>query len=155
MREDVEKNLDVVFEDLGSQMFKNIAGSIHVFGIDLETKAGASDTTKQNHPIRNIHVDRFKNRKASLAVLPFNIFGHDDQSEFLADGLVEDILTALARFRLVSIIARNSTFAYRGQGVDVRRAGIELGATYILEGSVRRSGDTVRCRTPPVRLQTL
>jgi TolB-like protein/class 3 adenylate cyclase len=144
VREDVEKRLDVVFEDFGSQIFKNIADSIHVFGVDLKARSSALTPTKQSHPSRDIQPDRLKNRKASLAVLPFNIFGNDDQSEFLADGLVEDILTALARFKLVSIIARNSTFAYRGQGIDVRRAGIELGATYILEGSVRRSGDTVR-----------
>ncbi len=144
VREDVEKKLEVVFEDLGLQMFKNIAEAIHVFGVDLERKANASDTTRQGQPTRNIQVDRSESRKASLGVLPFNIFGNDDQSEFLADGLVEDILTALTRFRLVSIIARNSTFAYRGRGVDVRRAGIELGATYILEGSVRRSGNAVR-----------
>jgi TolB-like protein len=85
-----------------------------------------------------------KKRKAALAVLPFTVFGGDSEAEILADGLVEDILTALARFRLVSIIARNSTAVYRGQSVDVRRAATELGADYILEGSVRRSGENLR-----------
>jgi adenylate cyclase len=146
VREDVENRLDVVFNDLGPQMFKNISQPVHVFGVDLQPDREVTGSSPDSRPAKHAgsQSQQTRHRKASLGVLPFTVFAHDAESEFLADGLVEDILTALARFRLVSIIARNSTFAYQGQQIDVRRAGSELGATYILEGSVRRSGDSFR-----------
>jgi adenylate cyclase len=157
----IRGKVDVVFNDMGEQLLKNIAEPMRAWrmrvgdapapGIikpssdgDRTGRAGQSASPSRPSESRNASLRGAVQRKASLGVLPFSIFGQDAESEFLADGLVEDILTALARFRLVSVIARNSTFAYRGQQVDVRRAGAELGATYILEGSVRRSGTTVR-----------
>ena len=82
--------------------------------------------------------------RPSIAVLPFDNLSDDTQQEYFADGLVEDIITALSRLKWFFVIARNSSFAYKGQAIDVRRVGRELGVQYVLEGSVRRSGDRVR-----------
>jgi TolB-like protein/predicted ATPase/class 3 adenylate cyclase len=82
--------------------------------------------------------------KPSLAVLPFQNFSADPEQEYFADGMVEEIITALSRIRWLFVTARNSTFAYKGQNVDVKRVGRELGVRYVLEGSVRRSGNRVR-----------
>jgi adenylate cyclase len=144
----VRGKVAVKFADLGEQRLKNIARPVHVYKIRLEssgTPALGPEAAARLEPAATTSPGSGRQkRKAALAVLPFTVFGSDSEAEFLADGLVEDILTALARFRLVSIIARNSTFAYRGQQVDIRRAAAELGADYVLEGSVRRSGDHLR-----------
>ena len=80
----------------------------------------------------------------SLAVLPFNNLSGDPEQEYFADGMVEEIITTLSRIHWLFVIARNSTFAYKGQNVDVKRIGRELGVRYVLEGSVRKSGNRVR-----------
>jgi adenylate cyclase len=82
--------------------------------------------------------------KSSIAVLPFTNLSGDPQQDYLSDGITEDVITALARFSKLSVVARNSTFAYKGKAVDVRQAGKDLGVRYVLEGSVRRSGDRAR-----------
>jgi adenylate cyclase len=83
-------------------------------------------------------------KKPSIAVLPFNNMSGDPQEEFFADGMAEDIITALSRHRSLFVIARNSTFAYKGQSPDLRWVSAELGVRYVLEGSVRKGGDRVR-----------
>jgi len=146
----VRGKVAVEFADLGEHRLKNIARPVHVYKIRLESAGTpalgpeAADGLEPATAAATILGSGRQKRKAALAVLPFTVFGNDSEAEILADGLVEDVLTALARFRLVSIIARNSTFAYRGQQVDIRRAAAELGADYVLEGSVRRSGDNLR-----------
>ena len=80
----------------------------------------------------------------SIAVLPFDNLSGDEQQEYFSDGLTEDIITALSRFGEIRVVSRNSTFQYKGQPVDVRQVGEELGADYVLEGSVRRAQDTIR-----------
>ena len=80
----------------------------------------------------------------AVAVLPFENLSSDPEQSFLADGVVEEIITALSRFRTFAVVARNSTFAYKGRAVDVRDVARDLGVRYVLEGSVRRSGDKVR-----------
>src|SRR6185503_10208523 len=80
----------------------------------------------------------------AVAVLPFENLSSDPEQSFLADGLVEEIITALSRFRTFAVVARNSTFAYKGRAVDVRDVARDLGVRYVLQGSVRRSGDKVR-----------
>ena len=85
--------------------------------------------------------------KPSIAVLPFTIMGNDPEQEFFADGLVEDILTTLAKLSGLSVIARNSSFAYKGRAVDVRQVAGELGVRYLLEGSVRKAANRVRITT--------
>src|SRR5437868_13565229 len=82
--------------------------------------------------------------KPSLAVLPFQNMSGDPEQEYFADGVVEDIITALSRFKSLFVIARNSSFTYRGKAVDVKQVGRELGVRYVLEGSVRKSGSLVR-----------
>jgi adenylate cyclase len=79
--------------------------------------------------------------KPSIAVLPFQNLSGDPHQEYFADGVVEDIITGLARIKWLFVIARNSSFAYKGQDVDVRRVGRELGVRYVLEGSVRKADD--------------
>jgi adenylate cyclase len=141
----VRGKIVVEFADLGEQRLKNIAQPVHVYKIRLESAETALRLGPEPSAAEvTVAESQKKKRKAALAVLPFIVFGNDPEAEVLADGLVEDILTALARFRLVSIIARNSTFAYRGQQVDIRRVAAALGADYVLEGSVRRSGSNLR-----------
>src|ERR1051325_2184572 len=82
--------------------------------------------------------------KPSIAVLPFQNMSGDPEQEYFVDGMVEEIITALSRIRWLFVIARNSTFTYKGQAVDVKRVGRELGVRYVLEGSVRKGGDRVR-----------
>lgn len=84
------------------------------------------------------------NRRPSIAVLPFQNLGSDPEQEFFADGVVEDIITALSRFKSLVVIARNSSFVYKGKSVDVRQVARDLGVNYVLEGSVRRAGDQLR-----------
>src|SRR5205814_5688667 len=82
--------------------------------------------------------------KPSIAVLPFQNMSGDPEQEYFADGMVEEIITALSRIRWLFVIARNSTFTYKGQPIDVKRVGHELGVRYVLEGSVRKGGGRVR-----------
>ena len=85
--------------------------------------------------------------KPSLAVLPFQNLSGDPEQEYFADGMVEEIITALSRIRRLSVIARESSFTYKGQSLDVKQVGRELGARYVLEGSVRKGGGRVRITT--------
>jgi TolB-like protein len=90
----------------------------------------------------------------SLAVLPFHNLSGDTEQEYFADGIVEEIITALARIRWLSVLAHNSSFAYKGQHVDVKRVGRELGVRYVLEGSVRKSANRVRITTQLIDAST-
>src|SRR5436190_17789525 len=83
----------------------------------------------------------------SIAVLPFQNMSGDPEQEYFADGIVEEIITALSRIRWLFVIARNSSFTYKGQSIDVKRVGRELGVRYVLEGSVRKGGNRVRITT--------
>jgi len=137
VREQVGHRLALRFEDLGDQPVKNIAGPVRVFRIALEQDAEAASDAA--HAPAAPHGER-----AWLAVLPFdNMSGESDQAYF-ADGMVEELITALARTEQFFVVARNSTFAYKGQAVDVKRVGRELGVNYVLEGSVRKAGARVR-----------
>lgn len=90
----------------------------------------------------------------SIAVLPFENLSSDQEQEYFADGLVEDIITGLARIKWLSVIARNSSFNYKGKAVDVKRVGTELGVDYVLEGSVRKSGNRIRISAQLVNTHT-
>ena len=119
--EEVRNKLEVSFEDLGAQEVKNIDRPVQCYRVRLEP-----DGTKEGRPPLS---DR-----PAVAVLPFENMSGDPEQEYFADGLTEDIITALSLWRSFPVIARNSTFAYKGQSPDVRRVGEELGARYILEG---------------------
>src|SRR6202041_3549419 len=92
--------------------------------------------------------------KPSIAVLPFQNMSGDPEQEYFADGMVEEIITALSRVRWLFVIARNSSFTYKGQAVDVKRVGRQLGVRYILEGSVRKAGECVRISAKVVEAET-
>jgi TolB-like protein/Flp pilus assembly protein TadD len=131
VHDNVGSRLDLSFEDMGEQQLKNIARPIRVYRL-----ATGAPLSKQVAPLER--------PKPSVAVLPFTNMSGDTDQEYFSDGITEDIITELSRFRGLSVIARNSSFLYRGKAVDVRRVGQELGAGYILEGSVRKHGDRLR-----------
>jgi len=134
VHEHVCNTLDVTFEDLGEQVVKNIDRPVRSYRVHLESAAELVATTEPL-PLPE---------KPSIAVLPFQNMSGDAEQEFLADGVAEDIITALSRLRWLFVIARNSTFAYKGASSDVRDVARDLGVRYVLEGSVRRAGSRVR-----------
>jgi len=115
--------------DMGGQQLKNIAEPIRVYQVQLEGLARTVLTLPD---------------KPSIAVLPFTNMSGDADQDYFADGISEDIITALSRFRYLFVIARNSSFTYKNQAVDVKQVGRELGVRYVLEGSVRKAGNRVR-----------
>ena len=137
VRTQVDGKVSATFADAGTVKLKNIDRPLQVWRWDGgETAATAPPSVKIARPLDG--------NKPSLAVLPFSAIGNDPEQEFFADGLVEDILTALARLSGLSVIARNSSFAYKGRAIDVRQIAKELGVRYVLEGSVRKAGDRLR-----------
>jgi len=136
VHEEVRDKLPYRFEDHGELRFKNIGRPIRVYcllaGMDQSTTSIAARSTASQRD------------GPSIAVLPFVNLGKDPEQEYFADGIVEDIIAALSRFRSFFVIARNSTFAYKGRSVSVQQIGRELGVRYVLEGSVRRSGERIR-----------
>lgn len=130
--EEVRDKLPYAFEDKGEQQAKNIARPVRVYSIS-EKPRSAGYTSHPSLP-----------DKPSIAVLPFTNMSGDPEQEYFADGVVEDIITALSHFPRLFVIARNSSFTYKNRAVDVRHVGKELGVRYVLEGSVRRSGGRLR-----------
>src|SRR4249919_1718485 len=133
----VRKILPLEFTDLGAQTVKNIEEPIRAYAVTVQGEAASSAATGASSP---------DNRKPlalpdkpSIAVLPFQNLSDDPDQEFFADGVVEDIITALSRTRQLFVIARNSSFSYKGKSPDVRQVGRELGVRYVLDGSVRKS----------------
>ena len=145
----VTDKVDFEFEDLGPKELKNIRRPIQVYRLvgalaaEAETDAAAAPATAAD----------FDERRA-IAVLPFANFSDDPEQEFFADGITEDIIALLAGWRAFPVIARNSTFTYKGQTVDIKKVGQELGARYVLEGSVRKSGRRVRVTAQLIRADT-
>jgi len=130
--EHVRDKVGVEFVDLGEQRLKNIARPIHVFKV-LDRIAAARQRPALALP-----------DKPSIAVLPFQNMSGDPEQEYFADGIVEEIITALSHFNNLFVIARNSTFTYKGRAVEVKQVGRELGVRYVLEGSVRKAVSHVR-----------
>jgi len=140
------------FEDLGPQDLKNIARPIRVYRMaggmaELSEELVATAATVSASPAG------FDERRA-IAVLPFANFSGDPEQEFFADGITEDIISMLAGWRAFPVIARNSTFTYKGKAVDIKKVGEELGVRYVLEGSVRKSGRRVRVTIQLIRADT-
>ena len=132
----VRDRLSFVFEDLGEQQVKNIARPVRVYRVrDAGIGKSRSAPGQSVLPLPD---------KPSIAVLPFQNLSGDPEQEYFADGMVEEIITALSRIRWLVVIARNSSFTYKGQAVDVKQVGRELGVRYVLEGSVRKAGDRIR-----------
>ncbi len=139
VRDQVRDKLDFSFEDLGEQSVKNIARPVRVFRVDthIEETAAVPSTTAEAATLAT-------SERPSIAVLPFDNMSNDPEQEYFVDGIVEDIITGLSRIKWLFVIARNSTFVYKGRAIDIKQAGRELGARYVLEGSVRKAGSRLR-----------
>jgi adenylate cyclase len=133
VREHLRDRLDLDFEELGALNLKNISRLVEVFTLRFDNDLAPLHSRNAILP-----------EKPSIAVLPFDNLGGDPDQQYFADGLTEDILTALARFTQLMVIARNSTFVYKGRAVSITEVGRDLNVRYVLEGSVRRSDERVR-----------
>ncbi len=131
----VRDRLPFLFEDLGEQQVKNITRPLRVYRVRDVGAAAKSPPTLPALPLPD---------KPSIAVLPFANMSGDPEQEYFVDGMVEETITALSRIRWLFVIARNSSFTYKGQAVDVKQVGRELGVRYVLEGWVRKGGNRVR-----------
>ncbi len=134
VHEQVKDKLDLRFDDTGPQEVKNIDEPVRVYRISLDGEA-APPPLDDAPPLPD---------KPSIAVLPFENMSGDPEQEYFADGMVEEIITALSRLSWLFVIARNSSFIYKGRAVDIRQVARELGVRYVLEGSVRKAGKRVR-----------
>jgi adenylate cyclase len=132
---EVEGKLDVGFEDRGGQQLKNISRPVRAYAV----RAGALSV-----PTEGLATAPPLPDKPSIAVLPFENMSGDPEQEYFADGMVEEIITALSRSKSLFVIARHSTFTYKGKSIDIKQVGCELGIRYVLEGSVRKAGNRVR-----------
>jgi adenylate cyclase len=132
VHEEVRRKLDLAFEDLGEHALKNIAASVRVYRISTDGAPAAKPAGNGRHA------------KPSIIVLPFTNMSGAAEQDYFADGLTEDILTDLSRFRDLFVISRNTSFKYKGQAVDVKKVAREIGVQYVVEGSVRKAGNRVR-----------
>jgi adenylate cyclase len=149
VQEDVAGKLDVTFDDLGEQSLKNIARPIRVFRIRLRVAVDPSSSIATgNTPAWGLP------DKPSIAVLPFTNMSNDPEQEYFGDGIAEDIITALSHYPSLFVIARNSSFTYKGRAVAVREVGRDLGVRYVLEGSLRKSANRVRVTAQLVEAAT-
>jgi TolB-like protein/class 3 adenylate cyclase/tetratricopeptide (TPR) repeat protein len=138
VHDDAVGRLALDFEDMGEQSLKNMLRPIRVYRI----RPTGSNTSRAT-PLDSVRMPALPT-KPSIAVLPFANLSGDPEQEYFADGMVEEIITALSRIRWLFVIARNSSFTYKSQVVDMKRVGRELGVRYLLEGSVRKAGTRVR-----------
>jgi adenylate cyclase len=139
----VKGKVQVSFEDLGPRILKNIAGSMRIYRIDRGAAAASG----------NVGIAR-AHRKPSLAVIPFANLSGDPEREYFSDGVTEDIITELSRFRSLFVVAPNSSFRYRHQNVNMQDVGRQLGVEYIVQGSVRKGGDRLRITTQLVHAES-
>jgi TolB-like protein/class 3 adenylate cyclase/tetratricopeptide (TPR) repeat protein len=135
VHEEVRGKLAYAFEDMGEHSVKNIARPIRAYRLRADNAIQGGPPAR---PILSLP------DKPSIAVLPFQNMSGDPEQEYFADGMVEEIITALSRMRWLFVIARNSSFTYKGRAADVKQAGRDLGVRYVLEGSVRKAGSRVR-----------
>src|SRR5215831_10884429 len=133
--EQVRDRLDLAFDDLGEQQVKNITRPVRTYAVALGASSRTALPVAAPLPLPD---------KPSLVVLPFQNMTGDPEQEYFVDGMVEEITTAIARLPWLFVIARNSAFTYKGKAVDVKQVARELGVRYVLEGSVRKSGNRVR-----------
>jgi adenylate cyclase len=132
VRDQVRDRLPIAFEDLGEHEVKNVTRPVRAYRVVLDKQASAA--RKAAAPPE----------KPAVAVLPFQNLGGDDEAEFFLDSVVEDLITELARARWFSVVARNTSFTYKGKGADSKQVGRELGVRYVVEGSLRKAGSRVR-----------
>ncbi|SDD69401.1 adenylate cyclase [Bradyrhizobium brasilense] len=137
----IRGKVDAVFADMGSQNLKNIAEPMRAWR--LRVNAGHPAGAPIEPPVDSVQVLALPD-KPSIAVLPFENMSGDPEQEYFADGMVEEIITALSRFKWLFVIARNSSFTFKGRAVDIKEVGRRLGVRYVLEGSVRKAAGKVR-----------
>jgi adenylate cyclase len=137
----IRGKVDITFEDLGPQSLKNIAEPMRVWRARIGPSPSSAMLTQ---PPTHTALPLALPDKPSIAVLPFENMSGDPEQEYFADGMVEDIITGLSRSKSLFVIARHSTFTYKGKAVDIKQVGRELGVRYVLEGSVRKAGNRVR-----------
>ncbi len=129
----IRNRVDANFEDMGRQEVKNVSAPVQAYAIRLE---GTAAPSASGAPAIS--------DKPSIAVLAFDNMSSDPEQEYLSDGITEDIITALSKLRWFLVIARNSTFVYKGMAVDIKQVGRELGVDYVVEGSVQKAGNRIR-----------
>jgi TolB-like protein/class 3 adenylate cyclase len=139
----VRGKVAVEFADLGEQTLKNIARPVRAYAVNSKVPHTSVVKTAQPED-REVQKPLPLPDKPSIAVLPFQNMSGDPEQEYFADGMVEEIITALSRFKALFVIARNSSFTYKGKAVDIKQVGCELGVRYVLEGSVRKAGARLR-----------
>ena len=144
VQEDAEGKLDLAFEDMGAQALRNIARPVKAFRV----ATGPLSTVAQGGLALALP------DKPSIAVLPFANMSSDPEQEFFADGIADDVITALSHYPSLFVIARNSSFTYKGRAVDVKQVGRELGVRYVLEGSLRKAGSRIRVTAQLVEAET-
>jgi adenylate cyclase len=140
----VRARLDLAISDLGSTQLKNIAEPIRVYSLEVGDPGQAKSAAQAESPAPKNSPALALPDKPSIAVLAFQNMSGDVEQEYFADGIAEDIITALSKSRWLFVIARNSSFTYKGHAVDIKQIGRELGVRYVLEGSVRKAGNRVR-----------
>jgi adenylate cyclase len=146
---EVEGKLDVTLEDRGEQQLKNIAKPVRAYAVrtirDAQTRPAAVPVNRASLALPD---------KPSIAVLPFQNMSGDPEQEYFVDGITEDVLTELSRFRELFVISRNSVFVYKGKQVNVQKVAKELGVQYVVEGSVRKAGNRVRITVQLIDAET-
>ncbi|MEM7462645.1 MAG: adenylate/guanylate cyclase domain-containing protein [Pseudomonadota bacterium] len=135
VHQNIRANINAEFSDMGERILKNIDHPVNVWGWAPEDESLAKAEVSEPLKLPD---------KPSIAVLPFDNMSGDPEQEYFADGIVEDIITAFSRMKWLFVIARNSSFTYKGRAVDIKQVGRELGVRYVLEGSVRKSGNRIR-----------
>jgi TolB-like protein len=148
VRDQVRDKLGFAFDDRGEKQVKNIARPVRVFDVNM---TGEMMTLTPDPAAR---APLALPGKPSIAVLPFENMSGDPEQEYFANGIVEEIITALSRIRWLFVIARNSSFTYKGRSISVKQVGRELGVRYILEGSVRKGGNRVRITAQLIEAET-
>src|SRR6201993_5109415 len=133
--DEIEGKLDLGFEDRGGQQLKNISRPVRAYAVRARAHSVPTERLSAAPPLPD---------KPSIAVLPFENMSGDPEQEYFADGMVEEITTALSRFKSLFVIARNSSFTFKGRAVDIKQVGRTLGVRYVLEGSVRKASGKVR-----------
>jgi len=141
----VRGKVEAEFADLGEQSLKNIARRLRVYSVRPSPASRPRIAPAASLPLPD---------KPSVAVLPFTNMNAEPEQEFFADGIAEDIITALSRYPSLFVIARNSSFTYKGRAIDVKQVGRELGVRYVLEGSLRKSGNRIRVTGQLVEAET-
>jgi len=148
VRDQVRDKLAVSFEDIGDQQVKNIVRPVRAYRVLVAERADSPSVLSETALSRTL------SDRASIAVIPFNNISGDPEQEYFVDGITEDIITALSKWRWFLVIARNSTFAYKGKSVGLKEVGRDLGVRYILQGSMRRAGQRVRISSQLIDIAT-